>query len=72
MKKNGSVTLRTKLKVQSDKSGEGKKRSLTPQAGTPGSECSKMRRLKWKDLTVPSLKDELRKCKLVLKGKREI
>lgn len=70
VKKNGSVTLRQKLKVQSDKSGEGKKRSLTPQAVTPGGECSKKRRLEWKDLTVPCLKDELRKRKLVLKGKK--
>ena len=70
MKKNGSVTLRTKLKVQSNKSGEGKKRSLTPQVVTPGGECSKKRRLEWKDLTVPCLKDELRKRKLVLKGKK--
>ena len=70
MKKNGSVTLRMKLKVQSNKSGKGKKRQLTPEAVTPGNEGSKKRRPEWKSVTMPILKDKLRKRKLRVKGNK--
>ena len=44
----------------------------TPEAVTPGDEGSKKRRLEWKNMTVPILKDKLEQRKLVLKGKRTI
>ena len=70
VKKNGSVTLRQKLKVQSNKSGKGKKRQLPPEAVTPSDEGSKRRRPEWKSMTMPILKDELRKRKLRVTGNK--
>ena len=70
VKKNGSVTLRQKLKVQSDKSGKGTKRQLPQGAVTPSDEGSKRRRAEWKSVTMPILKNELRKRKLRVTGNK--
>ena len=70
VKKNGSVTLRQKLKVQSDKSGKGDKRQIPPEAVTPSDEGSKRRCPEWKTVTMPILKNKLRKRKLRVTGNK--
>ena len=70
VKKNGSVTLRQKLKVQSDKSGKGTKRQLPQGAVTPSDEGSKRKRPEWKSVTMSILKDELKKRKLRVTGNK--